>query len=91
MSIRSEQEKQDMLSDLEKEKETAPEFTMFGDSNWEGIDAQKTAIEEEWDEDDVYDNYPDDEDDAFIRDMALDAVYWLKGSHDSSVLLGQWG
>lgn len=88
--VRNDEQKASMVEALRKMKNKAPEYTMFGDNNHEGIDAQIAVIEEEQDEDAVYDRYPDDEEDQHTRDMALDAVNWLNGSQDDDVLLGQW-
>lgn len=88
--IRTDEQKAAMVAALRKQKETAPEFTFFGDNNHEGIDAQIAVIEEEWSEDEVWNRYPDDEDDQHTRDMALDAVGWLNGEKEDEDLSGQW-
>lgn len=88
--IKTDEQKAAMVAALRKQKKTAPEFTFFGDNNHEGIDAQIAVIEEEMDEDKIYNRYPDDEEDQHTRDMALDAANWLRGMQEDDVLLSQW-
>ena len=76
------------IAELTAEKTELPEFSHFGDNNWKAIDEAIRVIEEDLDDDDIYDEYPDyNEDDdedgngdtTQIRDRMLDARRWLDG------------
>jgi hypothetical protein len=82
--MRTEEEKQEMLDKLEQMKGTLPEFSAFGDNNWQRLDDQKRVIVEEMDEDDVYGMYEGESEDweeEFSEDIStcLTVVQWLSG------------
>ena len=56
-------------------------YTSFGDSNVDAIGAQIKVLEEEMDEDAIWDEWLDDEDDR-LRDVALETFQWINGEAD---------
>lgn len=51
--MRTETEKQEMISKLESQKEVLPEFSFFGDNNWNQIDAAIDVIQNNLDSDEI--------------------------------------
>ena len=86
------------IAELTAEKTELPEFSAFGDDNWKAIDEAIRVIEEDLSNDDIYDEYPDyNEDDdedgngdtTQIRDRMLDALRWLDGEIELKELMGE--
>lgn len=74
--MRTETEKQEMISKLESQKEVLPEFSFFGDNNWNQIDAAIDVIQNNLDSDEIYDKYEFESD---VVDYAHTAREWLDG------------
>ena len=56
--------------------------TFFGDDNLAALDAQIRVLEEDLDEDDVWDEWPEEEQDQHVRDSARQAVDWINDEED---------
>jgi len=57
--------------------------TFFGDDNLAALDAQIQVLEKDMDEDDVWDEWPEGEQDQHIRESARHAVDWVNDEEDS--------
>ena len=57
-------------------------ITFFGDDNFAAIDAQIQVLEEDMDEDDIWDEWPEEEQDQYVRDSARHAVDWVNDEED---------
>lgn len=71
--------KEQIESEIKALREMKPSVrhrTMFGDDNHAAIDAQIKVLEEGMSEDAIYDEWPEDEEDAHERDHARDAATW---------------
>jgi hypothetical protein len=60
------------LSDLKK---TLPQYSFFGDNNWEAIDEQMHVIKNDIDQDEIYEGNHDDN----VENAAISAYQWLNG------------
>ncbi len=70
------------IEGLKQDRINIPEFSMFGDKNWEKIDAQLNVLEgkavpDEYYEDEHNEEYEDGDNDVYFA--ASDAADWLKG------------
>ena len=73
-----------MIERLEEEKETIPEFSFFGDNNWQMYDTAIRALKEQWSESDLnLQEFKDDQEESF----AFSAVQWLDGKIDDEEFL----
>lgn len=71
------------IEGLKKMKDWLPEFDMFGNGNWEKIDAQLDVLEDKKEPDDFYvdesaEEYQDGDNDVYFE--ATRAADWLDGS-----------
>ena len=73
-----------MIERLEEEKETIPEFSFFGDNNWQMYDTAIRSLKERWSESDL--NLQEFEDDQ-EESLAFSAVQWLDGKIDDEEFL----
>ena len=73
-----------MIERLEEEKETLPEFSFFGDNNWQMYDTAIRSLKERWSESDL--NLQEFEDDQ-EESLAFSAVQWLDGKIDDEEFL----
>ena len=64
--------------------------TAFGDSNLDGSDAQIKVLEEDMDDDEVWNEWPGEESDMNIRMSADEAVNWRDGESDVVDLATEW-
>ncbi|MCK5603496.1 hypothetical protein KAR91_16545 [Candidatus Pacearchaeota archaeon] len=66
--------------------------TFFGDDNLAALDAQIQVLEEDMDEDDVWDEWPEELRDQYTRDLACHAVDWVNDEEDldSKGLAADW-
>jgi len=88
--MRTKEEKDQMVEAIKRQKADLPEFSMFGDANWEQADAQIRVIQEDLNEDEIrdeWDDTEDDEDDNGVVSAALDAESWMLGDMDSEDLI----
>ncbi len=56
--------------------------TFFGDDNLAALDAQIQVLEEDMDEDDVWDEWPEEVGDQHVRESARHAVDWINDEED---------
>jgi hypothetical protein len=76
------------IDGLKKMKETLPEFSMFGDSNWEKIDAQLDVLEGKKEADEFYiDETAEEfeEGDNELYFAAQEADDWLNSQHNEDL------
>jgi len=64
-------------------------FSEFQDDNWKAIHAQVQALEMGLDEGDVYEFWPDD-DEEYIRNSAMDALNWANSEEESERPSDSW-
>lgn len=78
------------IAALQEIKPKIRRHSFFGDDNHEAVDAQIAVLENLYDEDEVYERYedPDNPDDRNVLDSALEAVYWLEGQTEQSLVEG---
>lgn len=77
--MRSTEEKEKMVSDLKKLKETLPEKNFFGEENWKQIDAQIELIESNGDKTAEYFESADDN----VYNAVADVESWLEGNMEA--------
>lgn len=56
--------------------------SMFGDDNLGSVDAQIEVLENNWDDDDIYDNFDRCAIQEYILESALAALQWINGDED---------
>lgn len=78
MKKRTAKEIKKQIEGLKKMKKTLPEFSFFGDNNWDGIDAQLDVLEGMKEAEDF-------EDDDEIYSLASQAEEWLNGERDEDL------
>lgn len=86
--MRTKEEVKQQIEGLKNQKIVLPEFSMFGDNNWEKIDAKIDVLEGLKDPDDFYedetsDEYQDGDNDLFFA--AEEAERWLDGESDEDL------
>jgi len=84
--MRSQEEIQTVVQALQELKPIIRRKAFFGDDNWEKIDAQIYVLQEDIDEDEIFDRYTKD-DDLDIRDAAFDAYAWKTGDDEIDLIL----
>jgi hypothetical protein len=82
--MRTSEERKEAVRLLTENKKVAPETSFFGDDNHRKIDVMVETIENDYDEDDVDDNFGHDEDDL---SAAQDAINYLSGDTEIEELL----
>lgn len=86
--MRTEIEKQEMISKLENLKKILPEFSFFGDNNWNQINAGIDVIQNDLDSDEIYDKYEYEyEFESDVVDYAQVVRDWLDGVDNESKIL----
>jgi len=99
MKMKTQQEIDQQIKDLEDLKLKMVPRTGFGDDNITAVEAQIKALRDEFDEDDCYEEWPDvedDDDDSLteinrrFRDQALEAVSWMHGESEQDDLCDDW-
>jgi hypothetical protein len=76
------------IEGLKKMKTTLPEFSHFGDKNWEKIDAQLDVLEDKKEANDFYEGESAEEfedGDNDIYNAAVEAEDWLDGNSDEDL------
>jgi hypothetical protein len=84
---------EEVKAEVAKLREMKPNIrhrTSFGDDNWAAIDAQIKVLEEGMDEDEIWDEWPEDEEDMHERDSAREALAWNNGDKDSEAPSDTW-
>jgi hypothetical protein len=79
---RTEEEIKRQIDGLKKMKETLPEHSIFGNNNWEAIDAQLDILEGKKEKEDFYINETSDEYEDGCNDIYFEAEKaesWLDG------------
>lgn len=89
--MKTQEEKDAMITKLGEVKNTLPEFSMFGTENWAVADGQIRVIEEDLDEDGVVEEFgeefdEDGEQNETVREILI-AVSWLEGDVEDSELV----
>ena len=81
--------KEEIIKRLLENKSKCPSTGMFGSDNHRNIDVMIEVIEEDLDEDEIYDRYenPDDEEDRDELESALDARSVLDGGAELEDIL----
>jgi len=88
--MKTKEEREEMVAKIQAQKETLPEFSMFGTENWAIADGQIRVIQDVWDEEEVTDEFgeefdEDEEQNETVRDI-LTAVSWLAGDVEDDEL-----
>ena len=82
--MKTNQEIRLMIERLEEEKETLPEFSFFGDNNWQIYDTAIKALTERWDKSEFNKQIiRNDQEESF----AFSAVQWLEGELEDEEFL----
>ncbi len=76
--MRSREEIDNQIAKFRTEKDELPEFTAFGDNNWETFDAAIRCLEENWSVNDVYNQ----EYELYAEMFLVSCVEWLQGLTD---------
>ncbi len=82
-TTRTPQEIANQIDGLKRSKETLPEFSNFGDNNYEAIDAQLDILEGLKTPDDFYKEEGDEDfrdGDNYVYNAAIDAENWLNSN-----------
>lgn len=79
---RTQQEIDHVIFMLDKQKQKLPNFSAFGDNNWDAIDEQIEALKNQDDEDDIYEKGLSDH----AENAAMAAVQWLNGDIEEDEL-----
>ena len=92
--MRTQEERENAIDRLEENKIKCRRYSMFGNDCHAGIDAMIKVIENEMNENDVYDNYPSCDANGndcpashYLWQCALIASEWLKGDHELKDIL----
>lgn len=89
MKKRTQDEINIQIEGLKKDKERLPQFSFFGDNNWDSIDAQLDILEghkiaSDFDDDEIIEEDEIAENSA-IREAAERAEDWLEGRIDDNL------
>ncbi len=79
---RTQQEIDHVIFMLDKSKSKLPNFSAFGDDNWDAIDEQIEALKRQDDEDDIYEKGLSHHSES----AAICAVQWLNGEVEEDEL-----
>ena len=77
--------KEQITKEIEALKTVRPKVrptSMFGDDNLGGVDAQISVLEQDFDDDEIYDVYDRTSSSEYILDAALVARQWMDGEED---------
>ena len=77
--------KEQIQKEIEALKTVRPNIritTFFGGDNLAALDAQIQVLDEVMDEDDIWDEWPEEEQDQHTRESAHDAVDWINDEED---------
>lgn len=58
-------------------------YSMFGDDNLAALDAQIKVLENDWDNNDIYNEYDHIDSSEYILDAAIAAREWINDEEDS--------
>lgn len=86
--IRTQKEIDRQINGLKEQRRLLPNFTLFGDNNWEQIDAQLDVLEGKQKPDDFYvdessEDFEDGDNDLYFA--AVQAEGWLDGSDNEDL------
>ena len=85
--------KDEIKSEIAKLREIKPKVirkSRFGDDNWKALEAQIRVLEEGLNEEQIWSVWPDDKEDGYARDSALEAMEWMNGESEIDSLLEDW-
>lgn len=85
--MRTEEQKQEMIDKLESQKETLPQFSLFGDNNWQQINDAIRVIDEDLNDDDIYSMYENEEEDTESINYCLQVREWLDGADNEDEII----
>ncbi|MDR2002128.1 MAG: hypothetical protein LBQ74_03785 [Prevotella sp.] len=92
--MKTQEERDNAIARLEENKTKCRRYSVFGNDCYAAIDTMIEVIENEMDEEDVYDNYPSCDENGndcpsahYLWQCALIASEWLKGEHDLKDIL----
>lgn len=77
--MRTKEEVDRQIDGLKKMKSTVPEFSKFGDNNWEKINAQLDVLEDLKEPDDFYIGHND------VYNAAVEAEEWMNGEDNEDL------
>jgi hypothetical protein len=72
-------EVEEEIARLKDMKPHVRKTTHFGDDNHAAIDAQVLVLEKRMDSDQIWNEWPEEEEDAHRRGAAMEAQQWLSG------------
>lgn len=86
--LKTTEEKNIQIEGLKKDKLKFPEFSAFGDKNWEKIDAKLDVLEglknpDDFWQDESDEDYQDGDND--IYNAAIEAEEWMQGNIDDNL------
>jgi len=87
--------KEQITKEIEALKTVRPNVrptSMFGDDNLGSVDAQIMVLENDWDDNEIYDRYDHCNSSEYILDAALAARGWIddEGDDDCEGLACEW-
>ena len=88
MKTQDEIEKQ--ITALKEVRPKVRPYSYFGDDNLAALDAQIKVLEEDLDDDEIYDEWPGEESEINIRGAADKARNWIDGGSESDDLATDW-
>src|SRR3990172_10801792 len=78
------------IAKLRKMKPNVRHYSMFGDNNWMAVEAQIEVLEDEMTSDDIYGRWPEEYEEIYFRDVALEALAWMNDDKDSELPSDSW-
>ena len=80
--MKTQQEIDKQVVDLKEIRSKIKTHNYFGDSKLDELDAQVKALEDSMDNDDIFDEWPEEESDIYIRTAAEEALNWLEDASE---------
>ena len=78
------------IAKLREMKPNVRHYSMFGDNNWMAVEAQIEVLEDEMTSDDIYGRWPEEYEEIYFRDVALEALAWMNDDEDAEVPSDSW-
>ena len=86
--MKTQKEIKEAIKLLRKNKTECHHYSGFGDDNWEALDAMIETLENDYDEEDIYNHFSDELDGEEtvqnILDVALEMVFWREGNGEEN-------
>jgi len=89
VKIKTQKEINTQIAALKEVRPKIKPYSFFGDDNLAKLDAQVRVLEEDLDEDDIWEEWPEDEE-FDIRTAADNTVAWRNGDSDVENLADDW-